>query len=96
VTQRYSRSGAGLACLTLLLGTCAALISAAPLQAAPIAPAKERVAKERVAKAEVAAASDETTASARDSQESAGCQRPRRKLWVDGEGWVIRRVTICH
>jgi hypothetical protein len=26
----------------------------------------------------------------------AGCLRSRKKLWVDGEGWIIRRVTTCY
>jgi hypothetical protein len=25
-----------------------------------------------------------------------GCQRVRRKLFVESEGWIVRRVTICH
>jgi hypothetical protein len=25
-----------------------------------------------------------------------GCQRMRRKLFVESEGWIVRRVTICH
>jgi hypothetical protein len=24
------------------------------------------------------------------------CPRARRKLWIDGEGWVVRRVAACH
>jgi hypothetical protein len=24
-----------------------------------------------------------------------GCSRARKKLWVDGEGWIVRRVTTC-
>ncbi|NEU14199.1 hypothetical protein G3T14_18990 [Methylobacterium sp. BTF04] len=24
------------------------------------------------------------------------CSRSRRRLWVDGEGWIVRRVTTCH
>jgi hypothetical protein len=23
------------------------------------------------------------------------CAKPRRKLWVEGEGWVVRRVPVC-
>ncbi len=23
------------------------------------------------------------------------CAKPRRRLWVEGEGWVVRRVAIC-
>ncbi|MCJ2080529.1 hypothetical protein [Methylobacterium sp. J-090] len=24
------------------------------------------------------------------------CSRARRRLWVDGEGWIVRRVTTCR
>ncbi len=24
-----------------------------------------------------------------------GCLRARKRLWVEGEGWVVRRVTTC-
>ncbi|HEX8164267.1 MAG TPA: hypothetical protein VF601_00585 [Beijerinckiaceae bacterium] len=31
---------------------------------------------------------------AKDGEES--CLKARRKLWVDGEGWIVRRVTTCR
>jgi len=24
------------------------------------------------------------------------CNRARRRLWVDGEGWIVRRITTCR
>jgi hypothetical protein len=24
------------------------------------------------------------------------CAQARRKLWLDGRGWVVRRVSICR
>jgi len=24
------------------------------------------------------------------------CSRARRKLWVEGEGWIVRRVAVCR
>lgn len=24
------------------------------------------------------------------------CSRIRRRLWVDGQGWIVRRITTCH
>ena len=29
-------------------------------------------------------------------QEEPACHQQRRRLWVDGEGWIIRRVTLCQ
>ena len=28
--------------------------------------------------------------------EDAGCAKTRKRLWVQGEGWVVRRVTTCR
>ena len=28
--------------------------------------------------------------------DEASCSRAGRRLWVEGEGWVVRRVTTCH
>jgi hypothetical protein len=25
-----------------------------------------------------------------------GCSRVRRKLWVEGDGWIVRRVSLCR
>jgi hypothetical protein len=36
----------------------------------------------------------ETTSAVSVSSDPA-CQRSRKRLWVDGEGWVVRRVTTC-
>ncbi|WP_457105708.1 hypothetical protein [Methylobacterium sp. P5_C11] len=24
------------------------------------------------------------------------CSRARRRLWIEGEGWVVRRITTCR
>ncbi len=32
-----------------------------------------------------------------DAEDDGGtCTRARRRLWVDGEGWVVRRITTCR
>jgi hypothetical protein len=30
------------------------------------------------------------------SSDDAACTKARRRLWVDGEGWVVRRIAICQ
>lgn len=30
------------------------------------------------------------------SDEDPTCSRARKRLWVDGEGWIVRRVTTCR
>jgi hypothetical protein len=93
---RYSRSGAGLACATLLIGSVFLLIPMTSSFAAPSTPpATARVAAVDLAK--TAEADAPTTGSIKAAEEDdAGCYRTRRKLWVDGEGWIVRRVTLCR
>ena len=47
---------------------------------------------------ETAAAKDpESTGSIEEAQAlQPGCHRPRKRLWVEGEGWIVRRVTVCY
>jgi len=98
---RYSPTGASLAFSTLLAGSALLMVSFAPAFAAPKPAAAQAAtaAKAKVAVVEAAevdaegpAATGSTKAAA---EEGAGCQRARRKLWVDGEGWIVRRVTVC-
>jgi hypothetical protein len=95
--HRYSRSGASLAFATLLLGSAFLLIPITAGFAAPAASHKARVAAADLAKS-AEAEEPATTASAKAATEEddAGCYRARRKLWVDGEGWIVRRVTLCR
>jgi hypothetical protein len=30
------------------------------------------------------------------TQGNDGCLRIRRKLWVEGDGWIVRRVSLCR
>jgi hypothetical protein len=30
------------------------------------------------------------------NDEQLTCDRPRRRLWIEGEGWIVRRVPSCH
>lgn len=29
-------------------------------------------------------------------EDDASCLTARKKLWVEGEGWIVRRVTTCR
>ncbi|GJE56347.1 MULTISPECIES: hypothetical protein [Methylobacterium] len=35
-------------------------------------------------------------ATAVDDEDSATCSKSRKRLWVEGEGWIVRRITICR
>lgn len=96
--NRYSRMGAGFALSALLIGSIVVI--------APMASAAERGGQGavRVAAADkiIGAKIDGTDPAAgaaieKDAAEgSPGCQRTRKRLWVDGEGWIVRRVTVCY
>ncbi len=64
-------------------------LSAAPALAAPPASRSTTQVAE-------AAPVSQTTATAESEEDSANCNKQRRRLWIEGEGWLVRRVTICR
>lgn len=44
----------------------------------------------------VAEAVQAQPATAMDDEDSATCSKSRKRLWVEGEGWIVRRITICR
>jgi hypothetical protein len=58
------------------------------------APAKETQAADPEA---IAAKRDPqyTSATGSGTATDEGCLRQRKRLWVEGEGWLVRRVTVC-
>jgi hypothetical protein len=46
-------------------------------------------------KSKLARSEPETTGSIAPATEPA-CDKSRKRLWVEGEGWVVRRVTTCQ
>ena len=36
-----------------------------------------------------------TSATESGSPTEAGCLRQRKRLWVEGDGWLVRKVTVC-
>lgn len=94
--QRFSRPGAALASATLVLGTMLALAAQAPAEAASRG-AKARDAEVAAAKLADKGSYTSTGTVAKDgAAEDEGCFRARRKLWVEGEGWIVRRVATCR
>ncbi|WP_407529079.1 hypothetical protein [Methylobacterium oryzisoli] len=84
-----ARSGARLSLLALLLAFSGGLAAeAAP--AVDKAPAK--AANRGTAVRDVTA----TATVPEESAEDANCTTARKRLFVDGEGWIVRRVTTCR
>ncbi|WP_147282358.1 hypothetical protein [Microvirga subterranea] len=45
----------------------------------------------------LAAQDPETTSSIETGRnDDVACDRSRKRLWVEGEGWIVRRVTTCY
>jgi len=85
---------AGLVASVLLIGALS--LSAGPAHAAREADRDSaKQAREKVTA--LAAQDPETTSSIQTSEaEDVNCNRSRKRLWVEGEGWIVRRVTTCY
>jgi hypothetical protein len=46
-------------------------------------------------KSPVAAEPQTTGSVGSPADQDANCTKSRKRLWVEGEGWVVRRVTTC-
>ncbi|MCB8822703.1 hypothetical protein [Microvirga rosea] len=44
----------------------------------------------------VAVKDPDTTGSVQVHDEKSNCNRSRKKLWVEDEGWIVRQVTTCY
>ncbi|RVU18669.1 hypothetical protein [Methylobacterium oryzihabitans] len=96
-----ARFGARLCLLALLTAASGAVGLALPAGAAPavdkapVAASAKSVASKSTAK--VAAGDPATTATTHDDgQDDGNCTTSRKRLWVDSEGWIVRRVTTCR
>ena len=96
MTYRYSRAGLRIACSALLFGSALVLVPLTPAEAAPHERGHPAVAPAQRTK--LAEADPTTTSSLAKTaiEEEPACSRPRRRLWVEGEGWIVRRVSACH
>ena len=68
------------------VGAAVVLAASLSAQAAP-GPAETKVAD---------AGSQVHPAAVVERDEDATCSRARRRLWIEGEGWVVRRITTCR
>ena len=96
VTHRFSIAGLSAACSALLIGSAVLFVPMTPAHAAP--QERSRAADIKMAGSKLAQAEPATTSAITKtvSDEQPACDRPRRRLWVEGEGWVVRRVSACH
>ena len=78
----------------LLAGLLALATAGAPL-CASAAPAVDKAPKAALSTTRDVAATASVTAPAAEADD-AQCSTSRKKLFVDGEGWIVRRVTTCR
>lgn len=78
-----------------MLKILAATALAAPLLAAGLGAASAAPASDRGV-AKVAEASTNVRPVAAEPEEEANCSRARKRLWIEGEGWIVRRITTCR
>lgn len=70
----------------------ALLVGSAALSGASAAPAADQGA----ARAGEGRSITAVAAVTESDDDLTNCSRARRRLWVDGEGWIVRRVTTCR
>ncbi len=73
-------------------------VASLPAQAAPAAsPEGQAVSSIKDKVSTVADKEPETTGSLQPSAAGdVACTRSRKRLFVEGEGWIVRRVTTCY
>jgi hypothetical protein len=58
---------------------------------------KAKADKSKTDKSKLARSEPETTGSVGTPADAEpACDKTRKRLWVEGEGWVVRRVTTCQ
>lgn len=83
-----------IACLGLATGMVLAIF---PAEAAPTVARDGRAIKVAVTtKTEVAVKDPEATGSIQASDDGLTCSQSRKRLFVEGEGWIVRKVTTCY
>jgi len=72
------------------------VLAALPVQAAQTTPSGRPDTRAGQEKVTALAAKDPETTSSVQSSGEANCARTRQRLFVEGEGWIVRRVTTCY
>lgn len=85
-TKRYPAASAGSVPMATMIAVAWTVLAATGASAAP---ATTKVAEATQAQVQPSLAVD-------TSEDQANCSRNRRRLWVDGEGWIVRRITTCR
>ena len=96
--EKKKMPSAGLIVFLASLGmTLGLVITPVTTEAAPTLP-EPSAAKVIKNKGTALAAQDpeETGSIQANSADDSSCSRSRKRLFVEGEGWIVRRVTTCY
>ena len=96
--EKKKMPSGGLVVFLASLGVTLGLIFA-PVQAeaAPTLPERSAAKMLKDRGTAVAAQDPEETGSIQaNSVDDSSCSRSRKRLFVEGEGWIVRRVTTCY
>ena len=97
-TKRNSLFGSWIAFAASLAVVAGLACASLPAEAAPAVAQEVAGAKTLKDKGTAVAVKDvEETGSLRASDADApNCERSRKRLFVEGEGWIVRQVTTCY
>ena len=89
------RAGGVAACAALVFFEAGVAVRSAEAASSSARANKAAAALAAAGTARTAAQDPQATSSAETATDADGCLRSRKRLWVEGEGWVVRRVTTC-
>ena len=92
---RYSKAGARIACGALLLGSAIAAASLVPAEASPARtgePLRRTVTVPNAKYTSAPAEPSGTGSIAKAPEQPGACDGVRKRFWIEGEGWIVRRV----
>ena len=82
--------------LSMILGLPVLAAATSPAFAAAQASARTQLAAVELSKAGAIPEDSGSSEAKSAPDDDAGCYRARKRLWVEGEGWIVRRVTTCR
>ena len=80
--------------LSFALIACAAATQASPAQ--PALQVRSGAPTQGAKLATVKPGEPAQTSAIDDSSAQGSCERSRKRFWVEGEGWIVRRVGTCR
>jgi hypothetical protein len=92
---RISR-GAALIAVSIVVAASIVAAATSPALASSRSSAATQLASAELPKAGEPAGEAGASGGKNALDDDAGCYRARKRLWVEGEGWIVRRVTTCR